>query len=356
MNNESGSALQKASFVLLMFIAAALAYLIVRDRIRADQQRAEAERIAATAPLAPPQAAQRPINPAEMKSSFAPLRPRVETNTIRLPANRGPTVPPANSSSLIQPAATDANAPIGVTSLQASDRPVAAATTSGRGGSQPGAAITGRVTLHGKPSAEKPITLDPMCARLHAKPLMTRHYVVGDHGGLANTFVYIKAGAPPTSPSVPAPLLDQVACEYQPYVMGVQTGQSFNVRNSDPFLHNVHTQPVVAGNKERNIGQPIPMSSPFVFARPEVFVKFKCQVHPWMFAYVGVVDHPWFAVTDSDGNFAFSTGLPAGEYTIAAVHQKAGESVKQITVPESGVVPVNFTLDVPGTVAQTNAP
>lgn len=204
--------------------------------------------------------------------------------------------------------------------------------------------ITGKVKVSGTPPPEKQIQLDPTCGKLHDKPLTTRHYVVGADSGLGNVFVYIKEGAK----SQPAPAgkgatLDQVGCEYTPYVMGVQAGQHFDVKNSDTFLHNVHSMPKADGNKEKNIGQPIPMKSDFVFDKPEVLVKFKCDVHPWMFAYVGVVDHPYYAVTDKDGNFKLS-GVPAGDYTIEAYHLKAGAKAEKVKVAADSAT-VNFTLE-----------
>lgn len=207
------------------------------------------------------------------------------------------------------------------------------------------AEITGKIKLAGTPPPEKQIQLDAMCGKLHQKPLTTRHYVVGEGGGLANVFVYVKEGAKSApAPAGKGPTLDQVGCEYTPYVMGVQAGQHFDVKNSDPFLHNVHTLPKVEGNKEKNVGQPIPMKTDFVFDKPEVLVKFKCDVHPWMFAYVGVVDHPYFAVTDKDGNFKIS-GLPAGDYTIEAYHLKAGAKTEKVKVGADDKKTLDLTLE-----------
>src|SRR4051812_5669510 len=204
--------------------------------------------------------------------------------------------------------------------------------------------ITGKVKLTGTPPPEKQIQLDPTCGKLHDKPLTTRHYVVGADNGLGNVFVYIKEGAKSApAPADKGPTLDQVGCEYTPYVMGVQAGQHFDVKNSDAFLHNVHSMPKVEGNKEKNVGQPIPMKSDFVFEKPEVLLKFKCDVHAWMFAYVGVVDHPYFAVTDKDGNFKIS-GVPAGDYTVEAFHLKAGAKTEKVKVAADNAT-VDFTLE-----------
>jgi hypothetical protein len=122
-------------------------------------------------------------------------------------------------------------------------------------------------------------------------------------------------------------------------------------------MHNVHALPKIPGNREKNIAQPVKgMTSSFSFANAEVFVQFKCDVHPWMFAYVGVVDHPWFAVTDENGNFSLSGGLPPGEYQLAAVHQKAGTIVQQVNVTETGVQPVTFTFELASEMARSTPP
>jgi plastocyanin len=212
------------------------------------------------------------------------------------------------------------------------------------------AEISGKVTLSGTPPPEKQIQFDPTCGKMHDKPVTTRHYVVGEGNGLANVFVYVKEGAKAgAAPAGKGPTLDQKGCEYNPYVMGVQAGQAFDVKNSDNLLHNVHALP--KNNKEKNLAQPIPMVSAFMFDKPEVLVKFKCDVHPWMFAYVGVTDHPYQAVTDKDGNFKIS-GLPAGDYTIEAYHLKGGAKTEKVTVTADDKKAVNFTLEAKAAPAQ----
>ena len=215
------------------------------------------------------------------------------------------------------------------------------------------AEVSGKIKLTGTPPPEKPITLDAACGKLQPTPITTRHYLVSPDKGLANVFVYVKEGAKGgTPPADKGPLLDQKGCQYQPYVMGVQVGQHFDVQNSDSLLHNVHTLPKVAGNKELNVGQPVAgMKTDFVFNKQEVLVQFKCEVHPWMFAYVGVVDHPYYAVSDKDGNFKIS-GLPAGDYTIEAVHLKAGRTTQKVTVGADDKKTVDFTLEAKAPAAQ----
>jgi hypothetical protein len=215
------------------------------------------------------------------------------------------------------------------------------------------AEISGKIKLTGTPPPEKQITPDAMCGKLAGGALATRHYITGADKGLANVFVYVKEGAKASpAPTERGATLDQKGCEYQPYVMGVQAGQHFDVKNSDTLLHNVHALPKPgSGNKEKNVGQPVPMKSDFVFDKPEVLVKFKCDVHPWMFAYVGVVEHPYFAVTDKDGNYKI-TGLPAGDYTVEAVHLKAGSTTQKVKVGADDKKTQDFALEVKAAAAQ----
>lgn len=207
------------------------------------------------------------------------------------------------------------------------------------------AELSGKVTLKGTPPAEIPIQMDAACGKLQTKAPTTRHYIVGDDGGLGNVFVYIKEGAKPAPARGETPLLDQVDCMYQPYMMGVHTGQKFKIKNSDPTLHNVHAVPQI--NKEFNFGQPIKgMVTEKSFDKPEVLVKFKCDVHPWMFAYVGVLDHPYWAVTDKDGKFTIAD-VPAGDYTVEIVHLKAGRAEEKVTLADGDTKSLAFTLEVP---------
>lgn len=214
-----------------------------------------------------------------------------------------------------------------------------------------GAEISGTVTLRGTPPPEITIDMsaDPKCGALHPSPKKTRHYVVGENGGLANVFVYVKSGLEGHAFPIPAesPLLDQVDCVYEPYVMGVMVNQKFRIKNSDPFLHNVHPTPRF--NKEFNFAQPLKdQVMERSFDKREVLVRFKCDVHPWMFAYVGVLEHPYFAVTREDGTYRFPAGLPrGGRYEIEAFHVKAGSAVRIVAAGAQRGEIVDFVLEVP---------
>lgn len=210
--------------------------------------------------------------------------------------------------------------------------------------------ITGTITLKGTPPPEKEIQLTADCGPLHKTPVKTRFYSVNAKGQLADVVVVLK-GANLKSTGAPAApaALDQIGCEYIPYVTAVQAGQKISVKNSDPLMHNVHPMPAVAGNKEVNKAQ-MPKSADleFVFDKPEQFLKFKCDVHPWMFSYVSVFDHPYFAVTGKDGSYKISN-VPAGKYTIEAYHRKAAPNgspvTKEIEVKDQSAT-ADLTLEV----------
>jgi hypothetical protein len=208
--------------------------------------------------------------------------------------------------------------------------------------------ITGKVDLKGTPKPEMKIDLGPSCGPVHPNKdnVTTRHYVVGSGGGLANVFVYLK-DAKPTPAKGPGPVLDQMGCMYEPFVFGVVVNQPFKIRNSDPLLHNIHATPKL--NKEFNFGQPVKgQETDKSFDQAEILVRIKCDVHPWMLAYAGVCEHPYFAITDKDGNFKIAD-VPDGKYTIVAYHLKTHGAtnpglIKPIEV--KGSVKQDFTVEL----------
>lgn len=209
--------------------------------------------------------------------------------------------------------------------------------------------ITGKITLKGTPPAEKEITPlknDPNCGKLVSGMPMTTFYAVGENGGLADVVVVLQGiDAKSTGPAAAPLVIDQKGCEYHPYVSAVQTGQKIVVKNSDPVLHNVHATPTVAGNEEKNLAQmPGGPELDLAFAKPEDFLRFKCDVHPWMFAYVTVVDNPYFAVTGKDGTYKI-TNVPPGKYTLVAKHRKAGEASQEIEVTDAGAT-ADLTIEL----------
>jgi plastocyanin len=205
--------------------------------------------------------------------------------------------------------------------------------------------INGVVSFDGAAPTNAAIKMnaDPVCVKENPTPQAQETYEV-DNGKLANVFVYVKDGLGNYAYDPPAGgvTIDQKNCRYHPHVFGIRTGQELTILNSDPTLHNIHALP--KDNKEFNTGQPIQgMKTVQKFANKEVMVPFKCDVHGWMNAYVGVLDHPFFAVTDKDGKFSLK-GLPPGTYTIEAWHEKAGTQTAMVTLGAKETKEANFTF------------
>jgi plastocyanin len=210
--------------------------------------------------------------------------------------------------------------------------------------------ITGTITLKGTPPAEKSITPlkeDPTCGKLHSDTPTTRFYVTGANGALADVVVYLEGiSGKSAGASAAAVTMDQKGCEYIPQILAVQTGQKLVVKNSDPVLHNIHVSPAPdAGNKEDNKAQmPGGADLSFSFDKPELFLKFKCDVHPWMFAWVSVFDHPYYSVSGKDGTFKIAN-VPAGKYTLVAQHRKAGTVKQEIEVKDGEAAKADLSLE-----------
>ena len=209
------------------------------------------------------------------------------------------------------------------------------------------ATLKGVVKFKGEAPKPRLISMkaDRQCDAMHGgKPVEAEDVVVNQNGTLKWVFVYVKEGVkgkynPPAEPVV----LDQQGCWYHPHVFGIMVGQKLEVRNSDPLLHNIHAMP--KKNKPFNIGQPVKgMKSYYTFTEPEVMVPFKCDVHPWMSAYAGVLDHPFFSVTGDKGEFEIKN-LPPGTYTIEAWHAKLGTQVQTITVKAGETKTIEFTFE-----------
>lgn len=204
--------------------------------------------------------------------------------------------------------------------------------------------VIGHVKLEGTPPANEPIKTksDPNCM----VAITTESYIVGGGGSLANVFIYVKDGLGNRVFPVPATpvTLAQKNCTYQPHVVGIQVGQTLDIVSNDPTLHNIHAVPMA--NQEFNLAQAgAGVRNQHVFSTSEVMVPFKCDVHRWMTAFVGVVDHPFFAVSGADGAFSLS-GLPPGTYTIEAVHEKLGRQTQSVTIGEKETKDLAFTFKI----------
>jgi plastocyanin len=207
--------------------------------------------------------------------------------------------------------------------------------------------ITGRVAFQGTPPAPNVLRMqtDKSCLIGDSPNPVDNALLVNGSGAVQNAFVYVKAGLDPEYafqvPAEPA-VLDQKGCIYTPRVIGVMTGQPLHVLNSDDTMHNVHALP--RQNQEFNHGQRLKGERlNKTFAVPEVMVRFKCDVHGWMAAYVGVMAHPFFAVTDADGWYEIK-GLPPGDYTLAIWHEKLGTQEQKISVAAKQTQTADYAL------------
>jgi plastocyanin len=193
--------------------------------------------------------------------------------------------------------------------------------------------IHGKVQFTGKAPAAKRISMDAEeeCKALHKTPVMEQKVVVAKDGGLANVFVYVKAGleGKTFAPVAESVVLEQRGCQFIPRVLAIRAGQVLAVKNSDPVSHNIHPMP----KNNRDWNQQQPPQAPDLqrkFARTDVMIPVKCNIHNWMRAYIGVVENPYFAITKENGEFSLDT-LPPGQYTLAAWHESFGEQTASIT-------------------------
>jgi plastocyanin len=198
--------------------------------------------------------------------------------------------------------------------------------------------LTGTITFKGTAPAEDeltPIKDDGICSTLYPTALPTTHfYVISASGGLADVVVSIKSDGKLTGTPAAPVTLDQKGCVYVPGILAVRVGQKVIVKNSDPCVHNIHTVP-----KENEMKNLVQMSGgadlEFVFDKPEPFLKFSCDVHPWMKAWVSVVDSPYFSLSDKDGKFTIKN-VPAGKYTLEFAHRKLGTKTVEVEVKADG--------------------
>lgn len=210
--------------------------------------------------------------------------------------------------------------------------------------------ITGSATFDGKAPTLRPLAMDadPACAKKHSSPVPNEMLTLGTGNAMGNVMVWVSKGLPAgktwPAPKTPA-VLDQRGCQYLPHVVGLMVGQPYKILNSDGIVHNVHALPKI--NKPFNRPMPATVKEATVtFEKAEANFPIKCDVHPWMQAYVGVFSHPFFSVTSTDGKFTIS-GLDPGTYEITAWHERLGTQTASITVGASDTKTQNFKFAVP---------
>ncbi len=206
--------------------------------------------------------------------------------------------------------------------------------------------IQGKVAFTGAKPEPKPLSMDatPACARMHTGPVYSEDVVLNANGTLKNAFIYIKSGLPEREYPTPTASvkLDQKGCIYTPHVVGLMVNQTLEISNSDDTNHNIHPMPKI--NREWNESQPpkgdVKIKS---FPKPELPpILFKCNIHPWMRAWVGVSSHPFFAVTGDDGTFTIKD-VPAGEYTLEVWQERYGVQELKIKVEARQTTTADFT-------------
>jgi plastocyanin len=201
--------------------------------------------------------------------------------------------------------------------------------------------ITGAISFTGQAPAPRKLDTsnDKACGEVMADDVLV------NDGKLQNVFVFVKSGLPEANFEIPATpvTFDQNGCKYLPRVFGIQTGQPLSIVNSDPTNHNVHFQPKInrEGNESQLKGQ-APITKKFT--KPETLILVKCNMHSWMTAYIGVLPHPFYAVSAADGTFTIK-GLPPGDYEIEAWHEKYGAKTLKVKVAEKADAKADFSFD-----------
>ncbi len=211
------------------------------------------------------------------------------------------------------------------------------------------ATVAGMVSFSGEAPRFPPVNMsaEPDCIALHGGRVPSDRVLIND-GKLQDVLVWVSKGLEGKRFPVRTDMvnLDQKGCIYKPHVVAVQAGQALNITNSDPTTHNVHPLPREnrEWNKSQTSGAP---AIDYAFPRPETSIAVKCNIHPWMQAYIHVIEHPYFAVTDSNGAFEIAN-LPPGTYTVQAMHERLGEQEMEITVGASESKQVDFAFTAGG--------
>jgi plastocyanin len=213
-----------------------------------------------------------------------------------------------------------------------------------RATAQAGGTIEGHVKLTGTPPENVPIRMnwDVNCLKINTgKRVLHDTVLTSANGDLANVFAYLDGSFPEATGSTQAaPEIDQEGCVYHPRVQGARVGQTLQVKNSDQTIHNIHGI-TSKGNAFNATLSQAGMAAKFQLKGDEVILRVKCDVHVWMTGYVGVVNHPYFAVSGTNGEFKIS-GVPAGKQTIRVWHELYGPLTQTVDVKAGATTPAHF--------------
>ncbi len=282
--------------------------------------------------IAPPKSA--PATPAPAQA--APVAEAAAKPAMAEPAAPAAVEPAAPAAETPAPAKTEVAA-------KAAEQPAAAPAGQGT-------TIKGRVVVKGDVAKVPPIvpSKDEVC--IAVGEITNDRVVVGEGGGLANVFVWLKRfpkGAEIPKPADDVAVLDQKGCQFIPKAMTFQIGQRFIVKNDDPTLHNTHTVPFVNSPGFNQGIQPNDREGQEIeYRRSEIIpVTTTCDIHPWMKSFHLPLEHPWSAVTDETGAFEI-TGLPAGDLEFSVWHESGWvEKSLKLTMADGQFEERTFEVD-----------
>ncbi len=210
--------------------------------------------------------------------------------------------------------------------------------------------VTGTITYDGKVPNLAPITMnaDPVCSKKHPTPVPNEMLVLGNGNTMGNILVWVSKGLP-AGKTYPVPktpvVIDQNGCQYKPHVMGIMAGQPYKILNSDGILHNIHALPKV-NTGWNNAMPPGVKETTKSFPKVEPAFPIKCDVHPWMSAYLAVFNNPFYSVTTSNGKYTIE-GLDPGTYEISAWHERLGVRTATVTVAANQSKTQDFKFSAP---------